>query len=1505
MERIKQYILGFALGVSILIVVLAFIGSIIVNSGAFDTVAKKTITDAFNRSYRGELKIESVKLTFPSTITLYRPSLNRREADNPDISAEKLTVHLGFLQLLSDLSTLRVRSIQADLLSFQFERYADGATSIDKLFAPNETKKNGAPSLQNLSVNSLEITDGSFIYSEHQKSAEQAKTTRVTDIDIRGNKVRYSPENISGTIRSISLAIPSSSFILEEGSAKISLTDERVEILGLKAKTPKSNVALSAGIYAFNPFSPIMPQKYANSKALLNIESADIHTDDLGLFVPDHSLPPGLYSITGRADGKLKKIDIDNVVISHDNSFLEFRGELLNLNQTEFFGYRFQIDNSQLSSTLLQSLIRDSTVSKIIEPVGDLVFSGYTQGNLKELLTELTLDTDAGNATLSLQTTKSNEEPVSYQGEFALQDFELHRFILPDPSLMSSVTCNGAFSGTGLVSSPLKAGLSIEFNESSWQQQVITRGALTLDYNERTLVTTGELKGENDRLKFNGLIDWNSDEPAYRGEWILKNLDLSRLTGKIDAGSSISLQAEFEGRSFDPETIDADLSIIFQESLINNYTFNEGAEITFDIVQDLSRTRVAFTSDFLDFTAEGKYSFREFLSGMSLSTRSLVRELAKQNIWLDTVLPEPSREIFENDYTADYSLTVRNITPLEVFFPFDGYNLSGTARGKSYRSNGSLTLTSVIAISQLGNDNVFSLQNADVELTSTYNNDGISLASLDAKASSLQTGQRSFEQLDLSAAFDSNGLAADISFNIPEIDRSLNMAVTSIRDNSMYRIVVESFSISGTDGTWKTENGTRIDIGNNYSRVYDIKLRNGSQTISANGLLSNERRGTFECRVANLDTKELQLFFPDTSMEGSLTSTITVSGPPASKRSVLDIVGRNLVYNDLVIGSLELQASHSNDRLRAEFTTGQRKPQPLNDIKGSFSIPLRLNWTKPGYSIPDNQPVSASCTADHLSAEILEVLLPFFDTAEGTIPAKLVVKGRTPDPEIYFSAKLNDTEITVTPTETAYFLSGSIVITPEKADFKNILIRDTSGGTGKINGSAVLENLEATSIDLTASFTDLLLFNKEDKKDETSFGTITGTSNRVRFYGDTSQPVLTGNLTITDADFTLYRQGSNESAKYVGVERFITFVPRNPDTVVSDGIEETSITEDPEFYYSLIDIVQIKNLRLQGSESLNYNMIFDRTRGEQLETSLRNLSLTVNKTQQNFRLFGSVNVSSGKYRFSNSNFDLDDGGRIVWNNVDIRNGVMENLFGRKYVNASNVQTGERDNVRLLLAIKGTLNNPDVQMGYFLNDDSQPYSAKNLIGSQSSKIDPNAELNVVSLLLTKQWYIRPGGQGGLSNDLFSSVGLSAGTGLLSSRISTFVEDAIGFESFNVNVGVDEKGTLSGVEFSLAFLVPGTGGNMRFIGTGSSPDIGKTALFDYYGNSQRLEYRITPRLFFEAYRSYGLFGNDVTTTNLLKPQETYGISLSYRERFYNWDHFWNRILGSDENDSENEE
>ena len=165
-----------------------------------------------------------------------------------------------------------------------------------------------------------------------------------------------------------------------------------------------------------------------------------------------------------------------------------------------------------------------------------------------------------------------------------------------------------------------------------------------------------------------------------------------------------------------------------------------------------------------------------------------------------------------------------------------------------------------------------------------------------------------------------------------------------------------------------------------------------------------------------------------------------------------------------------------------------------------------------------------------------------------------------------------------------------------------------------------------------------------------------------------------------------------------------------------------------------------------------------------------------------------------------------------------------------------------------------------------------------------------------MLLYKQWYIRPGSSGINNNIAVSSVGFSAGTGILSSRISRLIQNIGGLESFNLNVGMDKRGALSGLDLYFALSVPGTGGKVRFIGTGSSPGNRESSTANYYGTAQKIEYRVTPKVYFEASRSYGQNGNTTSGTNLQKPAETWGVSLSYKERFQSWDQFWKHLIPS---------
>ena len=106
------------------------------------------------------------------------------------------------------------------------------------------------------------------------------------------------------------------------------------------------------------------------------------------------------------------------------------------------------------------------------------------------------------------------------------------------------------------------------------------------------------------------------------------------------------------------------------------------------------------------------------------------------------------------------------------------------------------------------------------------------------------------------------------------------------------------------------------------------------------------------------------------------------------------------------------------------------------------------------------------------------------------------------------------------------------------------------------------------------------------------------------------------------------------------------------------------------------------------------------------------------------------------------------------------------------------------------------------------------------------------------------------------------------------MSQVIQDIGGLESFNVNIGMDKRGALSGLDLYFALSVPGTGGKVRFIGTGS-PGIGESAATDYYGTAQKIEYRVTPKVFVEASRSYGQSGNSIQAP-ICRNLQKHGVS-----------------------------
>ncbi|MBV5302953.1 MAG: translocation/assembly module TamB [Chlorobium sp.] len=1507
MERIKHYILRLLTVVSAVTLLLSLSVMIVLNSGLLDLLVKDRIIKLFGEKFFGRVELQELHLKFPNNVLLIHPRIYGIGEKTPALEARSISIKINIFSLLRpDFRSLYLPLLKADYLNTRIIQQKNGKLNLERIFNRRDADSTKTL-LDHFFCKSMQINNSTISYSGNSTHPDSGQFS-IKNIKLELSEFTFKKKLVKGKLARLQLNIPQRNISLQEASGQFLFSETRSEVLSLKVKSNKSHAELSATLDHFNIFSRERQKELNLSNSFLNIQEISLDIDDMKRFYPKLEIPAGLYTLKGNVRGKMDDIEIIDALLTHAESKIAIKGNLLNPQSSNAFAYDLKCDSSKIALPFIESYLKERTQTEVARKTGDITFLGTAKGTLEAVKTDVTILSAVGDVSLSGEISRKEAGQFGSNGTIELKNVKPHTFI-DAGNKKSLINASGSFEARASNNELSHLKLDMKLKDSFWHNQQLQEGTVSALYSNKLLKSALFLKNNQTSFALDSEIDWANELPRYRASGKAVKLNLLTIIDSKDLTTDLNGVFSLQGSGFNPRMLNIAASIQFSPSLINGFELTEQSKASLEIVQNATSSLAKISSDFIDVIAEGDYSFEELIHAGQFASSGVMREISAQNIWPTTVAaPLTSENTLKRPITINYRINVKDISPLVLLWPVQKFALQGRAEGRVAYKNGQCSINTLIDLSSLHAHNDFFLKKLSMELGLDCNSLGIPQASVSGKVESITVAGKNIGNALFSGIYSTAHLEAAVDLAIPDPAQSLSVKFTATKNNNNYEILFKHLSLKDASGIWLTADNSNVMVGKTSAKFNNFTITKGLQQAIFDGELSNSLPGNFLCTLNNFDINELNRFAPNPSLEkisGRINASLMVSGEPGSKKSSFNITGEKIRYDKLTIGEVKGSGIHNGNQLRFDIhssgplseTSSEKSVTAISTIDGEGTIPVVISYFPLQLNVTEQQPINASFRSDNLSAKFIELLFPIVTSVEGIIPTTLQIQGRMSKPDISMTSRLRNTKIKIEPTQVSYLLNGDALVTPNGIELREITISDNVQGSGVINGVVMLEKLKPSALSLTAKTEKLLLFNKKDNQDETSFGSITGTTNNIRVHGKLSAPVVEGEMRIDAADFSLYRSGANESAKYVGADKFIEIMPRYNKVVTAKNSGNNITQAKPaEFYHSLIDILQIQELKLSSVEPLKYTMIFDSNRGEQLETSINNLSLIVNKNNQQYRLFGSVNIIDGKYKFSNSNFDLQDGGTITWNNVDIRSGIMDNLYGSKYVNASNQQNGDRDQVNMLLAITGSLNNPQVTMGYYLNEQTQPYASVNMIGKYASQIDPNAELNVISMLLAKQWYARPGTSGQLTNIAVSSAGFSAGTGILSSRISRVIQDIGGLESFNVNVGVNNSGTLSGLDLYFALSVPGTKGKVRFIGTGSSTDLGGAALSDYYGTAQKIEYRITPKVYFEASRSFGQNGITTYSSNLQKPAETLGISLSYKERFHSWEEFWKRIIPS---------
>lgn len=1488
---------------SITVIVLIMAAALVLNSGMIDLFVKQQFLALFNNEYRGRLELKEVRVRFPDQVTLVEPAIYEEKANTPVAGAETIDIRFNFLSLLRPkITLLSFRNVEVNKARVAIVEHADGKLNLQNVFLRQHPEQPEVLAIEKFRARHFSMKSSSLSWRE-----KSGRSWKARDLNLELSKAFVAKYEIMGRIKALRFEMPERNLTLRSGSGMLAFTSVRSDVIGLDLKTDKSRAQLSVSMDGLDIFSGFSKERLMTHRAFVHIEALDLDAGELKRFVELPSIPAGMYHLKGDAKGTLSDLKILPTSLEHGGSRISLEGEMLNLLDRNVLSFNLQIGQSKLDAELLGSVLREERYKKLARESGGFEFSGLLRGRLNRWMTDLEFSTALGDGSTSFETTRSDAGEYQAAGSFTLENAQLHRFAGIDG-------VESGFSGKGdFKASAAAIHAEVTVNDAFWQNQQVTSGSASIDFSNSKFNLSTNLYGENgEELLAKGAIDLTGKTPAYAISGSVKKLDISKASGKKELTTDLNGSFKLNGSGLEPSSLNLKASMVFEPSYFNRYRFRDKSVVSASVVQSAGSSAITFSSDALDLSVEGNASLGQIIGAARNAAACVAKEFGAKQL--------PQAQAGGAPYAFSYRAAVRDLSPLQPFLPSGALQFTGSASGKASGSGAQLSLDAAIECATLSSGETASVNNAAMQAAIQCRSGSISSAKLTGSVKAMSLIGREFRNLRLASSLDGGRIEGSMECAMPQFGETLTAALHGLRHDRLTTVTIDRLQLANPQGIWQARAGGTVDIASNFLRFNRVGFFKANQSMELDGVLSSSVPGAFRCTLSNVDLAETRFVLLDQSLKplkGKANLRLTVSGSPGAKTSALELHGSGISWDELNIGAVTMNATHSGAILRFTLESRGSTPAgngnaasiPVNTIKGSGSIPVVLRYSPFEFRIPENSPIRASLRSDDLSAKVIAALVPaVVDQAEGVIPTDLRISGSMPKPEIYLTTTLNNTRLRVAATRVTYQVNGQIVGTPSRIDFGSLKVSDKQDGTGTVSGMVGIEGLTPVSVNLSGTLNKLLLYNKPDLKDDTNFGTITGSTGNLRFYGSLKAPTAEGELRLNSVDFSIYRKGSGESSKYIGVEKFITFVPRHPLPKQIEAAKEPQQKEAPEFYYTLLDILQIKNLKLTANVPLKGTMIFDRIRGERIESTLNNLSLVVNKSGQRFSLYGSVGITGGKYNFSNASFDLENGGRIVWNNEEIREGRLIDIYGGKQVSAYDPRTGERDNVKLLIAVSGTIEKPNVRMGYYLNDDPQPYSAVNKIGRQASHIDPNADLNVITMLFTRQWYLNPQRQGSVNGyNPVSNVGVSAGTGLISSQISGLVQNIAGLESFNVNLGTGADGNLSDLELYFSLLVPGTDGKVRFIGTGTTPvsrSNTTTTTNYYYGSSQKIEYRVNPKVYIEAFRSYGMTGNDAAYINLLKPTENWGVSVSYRKKFHTWSQFWDGLFGGKKKNAEKE-
>lgn len=1176
---------------------------------------------------------------------------------------------------------------------------------------------------------------------------------------------------------------------IQHMESRLMIGDTFIKMNDLIIQTPGSDIKGWLGFH-FNSFDDIEDDFIHKVKMTGHFSESVVEMGDIAYFSPVLLGIQKKILVTGDIDGTVDNLNTRNMDLRFGKSSriagnFSFDG-LPDIESTDMhLKFKGTTTNYEDLSDIPIAPFDDTSfleVSSRIGLLGNMAFTGTVEGFISDFVAHGKLTTAQGNLVLqNLAMTKdSTADDYNWNGILTAEEFNIGTFL--GVADMGHISGTANMVGYGTEVAAIVAAMNANFSSFEYfgyryTNITVTEGQLAKEVFDGIV----DVRDPNVSLHYEGFVDFkNPQDPIMDFTARIDTANVAKL-GFADTsyGLIVSTDLRFDMHGSNIDNLVGSITL-------NNLDFTkygkayhlETMSLFSGINPDKTR-KLAFASDFALISMTGNFEVMEidhaFTDVMSAYLPAYFPPHAVDPTGKHKEIPQ------DIHFTASF---LRNTDAIKAFVPELMIAPNTFVTGSLIQNQRSFEVNVLRCDSfAYGSYEIYGFQQAMAKGVNGRADLAIRLNRVQVNDS---TG---FDNVVFTSDAGSNKLESELSWqNISKQSNNGKVRTTTIFESEKsLTLKFNEGRISLNDSTWVVDPNNLIRKDSSTIAFKDLVFRCGPQTISLQGVVSNDPKAVLNVKVDRFNLASLNFFTQanDITLGGYISGTTSLSNLYHEPTFNGGVTFDEFALNTNRIGDGEAIAAYKPERQGIFITTSFWRAMDGNKPLKNIEL---MGWYFP--KAKDNSlDISAILTQLPLGL-IQPVLKDYCSKVVGYVDGNMNIKGTFAEPLLEGSLDVMVKKIKVDYLGIELIQwkhTQKIRIENDAIVFDNFTVSDNQGDTAVINGSLFHTNFKKFQFDMYFEFDHFMVLNTTEKENEDYYGRVWATGYMDLFgYADSK---ITMNITATtvgkmiggnliSSDFNIPMSSVSET----GENDFVQFKAFD-DTTTMDDSELTKVFND-----NGIELT----LNLNITKEALVHVIFDETVGDELSARGEGRLEMKISPSGDISMVGQYVVENGNYMFTLKNivyapFELLKGGVLSWNGdpADARidadavyraNASVEPFFPFDTTTAAYQQSYPVD---VIMHLDGQLVNPALSF-----DIEIPTADPGIQETVKSYTQTELEMNrqVLSLMVLNSFMtpseFRDGSEG-------SGAG-GAGTTLLSNFVSGTLNNWLSQISSNTNV-----------------------------------------------------------------------------------------------------------------------